>query len=363
MVATRNRQVGLDEGAEGTLNSLHVVEVMEFDNLEAQVIEIMKQPTPPLLVERRIHDLSLGRCLEVKRDLLGGGGSCGGVLGSGGGRSGSGSDGGRGGSGGSGGGGGSGDGSSGRSVGGCSSGDNGGSSCGGGGDDDTADRGVSGREGGSGGACGSGGGGGSSGTGGGGGGGGGGGCGGGGGGGGSSVPLHSRAMATTLYNEAAALMPRMQSTTDPATHRKLACRKPQPNVALAAAGLGLHRGVYRRELGLTPTLPQPYPNLTPTLAQPHVLALSLALTRALTFALTHALTLAVALTPTLILTLALTLTQRYPTLTRHPSRAMTELNSAYPNSIPTSVQKNPRAVKGWRQRFARCDERMPIGLP
>ena len=218
---------------------------MEFDNLEAQVIEIMKQLTPPQLVERRIQ-MSLGY-LEVKRDLLGGrGGSCGG--GCGGGRSVSGSDGGRSGIGGSGGGGGSG-----RSVGGCSSGDNGGSSCGGGGDDDTADRSVSGREGGSGGACGSGGGGGSSGTGGG---------GGGGGGGGSSFPLHSRAMATTLYNEAAALMPRMQSTTDPATHRKLACRKPQPNVALAAAGLGLHRGVYRRELGLTPTLPQPYPNPT-----------------------------------------------------------------------------------------------------
>ena len=91
-VATRNRQVVLDEGAEGSLDSLNAVEVMEFDNLEAQVIEIMKQPTPPLLVERRIHDLSLSGYLEVKRDLLGGGGGSYDGDG-GGGRSGSGSDG------------------------------------------------------------------------------------------------------------------------------------------------------------------------------------------------------------------------------------------------------------------------------
>jgi hypothetical protein len=216
---------------------------MEFENLDAQFVEIMKQLTPPLRVERPVPEPSLGQYLELKRDLHGGsGGSRGGgsACGGGGGRSGSGSGGGRDGSGGSGARCGcSGDGSSGGS-----SGDHGG-------------------EGGAG-ACG------------------------GGGAGGSCVPVHAQSIATTLYNEAAALVPRMQSTTDPATLRKLACKRPPPSVALAAAGLGLHRGAYREA-----------------------------------------------------------------------SRAMADLNRAYPNSIPASIQKNPgiiALVKGWRQRFARYDE-------
>ena len=79
----------------------------------------------------------------------------------------------------------------------------------------------------------------------------------------------------------------------------------------------------------------------------------------LALALTQALTQAVALSPTLILTLSLTLTLTLTltlNLTRHPSRAMAELNNAYPNSIPASVQKNPRAAKGWRERFARYED-------
>ena len=224
---------------------------MEFENLDAQFLEIMKQLTPPLRVERPTPEPSLGQYLELKRDLHGGsgGGSAGG---GGGGRSGSGSGGGRGGSAGSGARcGGSGDGSSGGS-----SGAHGGSSRGGA---DGATARASGGEGGGAGACGGEGGGAGA-------------CGGGGAG-GSCAPLHARSIATTLYNEAAALVPIMQSTTDPATLRKLAKKQPPPSVLLAAAGLGLHRGAYREA-----------------------------------------------------------------------SRAMADLNSAYPHSIPAAIQKNPGII-------------------
>ena len=162
---------------------------MEFENLDAQFLEIMKQLTPPLRVERPTSEPGLAQYLELKRDLHGGsgGGRGGGSAGGGGGgRSGSGSCGGRGGSAGSGARcGDCGDGSSGGS-----SGAHGGSRRGGG---DGATACASGGEGGGAGA------------------------GGGGGAGGSCVPLHAQSIATTLYNEAAALVPRMLSTTDPAT--------------------------------------------------------------------------------------------------------------------------------------------------
>ena len=93
------------------------------------------------------------------------------------------------------------------------------------------------------------------------------------------------AEATKLYDEAVDLVPKMQNTTDPDTHKKLVSKKPEPSVALAAAGLGLHRGVYT-----------------------------------------------------------------------NPQRAMSELNNAYSGKIPASVQKNPKAVKEWRDKFARYDE-------
>ena len=67
---------------------------------------------------------------------------------------------------------------------------------------------------------------------------------------------------------------------------------PEPNVALAAAGLGLHTGVYK-----------------------------------------------------------------------NPQRAMSEMNiTAYVEKIPASVQKNPKAVKEWKDRFARYYELTKPGL-
>ena len=53
------------------------------------------------------------------------------------------------------------------------------------------------------------------------------------------------AEATKLYDEAKGLVERMQNITDPETSKKLVSKKPEPNVALAAAGLGMHRGVYK----------------------------------------------------------------------------------------------------------------------
>ena len=166
---------------------------MEFENLDAQFLEIMKQLTPPVRVERPTPEPGLAQYLELKRDLHGvsGGDRGGGIAGGGGGRSGSGSGGGRGGSAGSG-----------ARCGDCGDGSSGGSSGAGA-------------------------------------------CGGGSAGGGSCVPLHAQSVATTLYNEAAALVPILQSTTDPDTLRKLAKKQPPPSVLLAAAGLGLHRGAYR----------------------------------------------------------------------------------------------------------------------
>ena len=90
--------------------------------------------------------------------------------------------------------------------------------------------------------------------------------------------------ATKLYDEAAVLVPKMQNTTDPATQKKLVSKKPEPNVALAAAGLGLHRGVYK-----------------------------------------------------------------------NASRAMAELNKEY-GTIPSTVQKNAKNAKDWKDRFARYEE-------
>lgn len=52
-------------------------------------------------------------------------------------------------------------------------------------------------------------------------------------------------LATQLWKEAAAILPRMQSTVDPSTARTLVGGKTHPNVALAASGLGLHRGLYK----------------------------------------------------------------------------------------------------------------------
>ena len=51
--------------------------------------------------------------------------------------------------------------------------------------------------------------------------------------------------AKALFDEAATLVPTLQKTTDPKTHKKLVPNKPAPNVALAAAGLGLHREAYK----------------------------------------------------------------------------------------------------------------------
>lgn len=90
--------------------------------------------------------------------------------------------------------------------------------------------------------------------------------------------------AQKLYAEAADLVPLMQGTTDPDTSKKLVGKKPEPNVALAAAGLGMHRGVYK-----------------------------------------------------------------------NAQRAMSELNNAYAGKIPASVQKNPKAAKEWKDKFARYD--------
>jgi len=81
------------------------------------------------------------------------------------------------------------------------------------------------------------------------------------------VPLHAQSVATTLYNEAAALVPIMQSTTDPATLRKLAKKQPPPSVLLAAAGLGLHRGAYRKASRAMADLNSAYPNSIPAAIQ------------------------------------------------------------------------------------------------
>ena len=96
--------------------------------------------------------------------------------------------------------------------------------------------------------------------------------------------LSKMAEAQKLYAEAADLVPLMQGTTDPDTSKKLVGKKPEPNVALAAAGLGMHRGVYK-----------------------------------------------------------------------NAQRAMSELNNAYAGKIPASVQKNPKAAKEWKDKFARYD--------
>ena len=93
------------------------------------------------------------------------------------------------------------------------------------------------------------------------------------------------AEAQDLYREAADLVPLMQGTTDPDTSKKLVSKKPEPNVALAAAGLGMHRGVYK-----------------------------------------------------------------------NAQRAMSELNNAYAGKIPAPVQKNPKAAKEWKDKFARYDK-------
>ena len=97
--------------------------------------------------------------------------------------------------------------------------------------------------------------------------------------------VHTAAEARQLYEEAAKLVPLMQGTTDPNTSKKIVSKKPEPNVALAAAGLGMHRGVYK-----------------------------------------------------------------------NAQRAMSELNNEYDGAIPASVQKNPKAAKEWKDKFARYDE-------
>lgn len=97
--------------------------------------------------------------------------------------------------------------------------------------------------------------------------------------------MHTAAEARQLYAEAAELVPLMQGMTDPDTSKKLVSKKPEPNVALAAAGLGMHRGVYK-----------------------------------------------------------------------NAQRAMSELNNEYDGAIPASVQKNPKAAKEWKDKFARYDE-------
>ena len=52
------------------------------------------------------------------------------------------------------------------------------------------------------------------------------------------------AEARQLRDEAAALVPRMKKTVDPSTARTIIGDSTHPNAELAAAGLGLHRGVY-----------------------------------------------------------------------------------------------------------------------
>ena len=59
----------------------------------------------------------------------------------------------------------------------------------------------------------------------------------------------------------------MQSTTDPATLRKLAKKQPPPNVLLAAAGLGLHRGAYREASRAMADLNSAYPHSIPAAIQ------------------------------------------------------------------------------------------------
>lgn len=52
--------------------------------------------------------------------------------------------------------------------------------------------------------------------------------------------------ATKLYTEATKLVPLMQQTTDTTLRqkKKLVPKNPEPNIAMAAAGLGMYKGEY-----------------------------------------------------------------------------------------------------------------------
>ena len=52
-------------------------------------------------------------------------------------------------------------------------------------------------------------------------------------------------IAMQLRDQVAVRVPRMQSTVDPATARTLVGNNIHPNLELAAAGLGLHHGLYK----------------------------------------------------------------------------------------------------------------------